>query len=176
MPAKTRSSKKFPIPPYPGTRDKGKESLVKVAAIQFEPHIGNKDYSVREGLKMIAKAGKMGAKLMVLPELCNTGYIYNSREEAFAMAELPLEELPLAAEDRERETGTATLFMLRQGAVTGVKPLVLHVHGRSGGLKINGRISGLPKGVSGSDLVCLLDVGKEETSEIKSALPVRSSL
>ncbi len=26
MPAKTRSSKKIPIPPYPGTRDKGQET------------------------------------------------------------------------------------------------------------------------------------------------------
>ena len=87
MPAKTRYAKKIPIPPYPGTRDKGKESLVKVAAIQFEPHIGNKAYCVNEGLQLIEKAGKKGAKLMVLPELSNTGYIYNSREEAFALSE-----------------------------------------------------------------------------------------
>ncbi len=97
MPAKTRSSKKIPIPPYPGTRDKGKESLVKVAAIQFEPHIGDKAYSVKEGLKLIEKAGKKGAKLMVLPELSNTGYMYNSREEAFAMAE-PVPEGPTTQE------------------------------------------------------------------------------
>ncbi|MCK5011565.1 MAG: hypothetical protein KAS98_13810, partial [Deltaproteobacteria bacterium] len=61
MAAKKRSAKKMVIPPYPGTRDKGKESLVKVAAIQFEPHIGNKEYSVKEGLKLIEKAGKKGA-------------------------------------------------------------------------------------------------------------------
>ena len=97
MPAKKSSAKKFPIPPYPGTRDKGKESLVKVAAIQFEPRIGNKDFSVSEGLKMIEKAGKKGAKLMVLPELSNSGYIYNSREEAFAMSE-PVPDGPTTKE------------------------------------------------------------------------------
>ena len=87
MPARKPPAKKTAIPPYPGKREKGKESLVKVAAIQFEPRMGNKDHSVSEGLKLIEKAGKMGVKLMVLPELSNTGYIYNSREEAFAMSE-----------------------------------------------------------------------------------------
>ncbi len=95
MPTK-RPSKKT-IPPYPGKRDKGKESLIKVAALQFEPHMGDKDYSVHEGLKLIEKAGKQGAKLMVLPELSNTGYIYNSREEAFALAE-PVPQGPTVQE------------------------------------------------------------------------------
>ena len=78
----------IPVPPYPGKRDKGKESLVKVTALQMEPHIGNKDRNVKETLRLIAKAGKEKAKLMVLPELCNTGYIFNSRAEAFALSEL----------------------------------------------------------------------------------------
>ena len=97
MPANKPPAKKTPVPPYPGTREKGKESLVKVAAIQFEPHIGNKDYSVMEGLQLIEKAGKMGVKLMVLPELSNTGYIYNSRAEAFAMSE-PVPDGPTTQE------------------------------------------------------------------------------
>ena len=97
MPDKKRTTKKMPVPPYPGTRDKGKESLVKVAALQFEPHIGNKAHSVTAGLTMIEKAGKQGVKLMVLPELSNSGYIYNSREEAFAMAE-PVPDGPTTQE------------------------------------------------------------------------------
>lgn len=88
MPAKKNNLNKLPIPPYPGVRERGKESLIKVAAIQFEPRIGNKAHSVKEGLKLIEKAGNQGVKLMVLPELSNSGYIYNSREEAFKMAEL----------------------------------------------------------------------------------------
>ena len=97
MPASKPPAKKTAIPPYPGKREKGKESLVKVAAIQFEPHIGDKEYSVSEGLKLIEKAGAMGVKLMVLPELSNTGYIYNSREEAFAMSE-PVPDGPTTRE------------------------------------------------------------------------------
>jgi predicted amidohydrolase len=83
----TAKFQQFPVPPYPGTREKGKESLIKVAALQMEPEICNKDKNIAETLRIIDEAGKMGVKLMVLPELCNTGYIYNSREEAYAMAE-----------------------------------------------------------------------------------------
>jgi len=84
MPSKYQQ---IPVPPYPGTRDKGKESLVKVAALQMEPQIGNKDRNIEETLKMIDLAGKKGVELMVLPELSNTGYIFNSRKEAFSLAE-----------------------------------------------------------------------------------------
>ncbi|RMF93211.1 MAG: hydratase [Candidatus Schekmanbacteria bacterium] len=76
-----------PIPPYPGEREKGKESLVKVAAIQMEPEIANREKNVNESLRLIKEAVKKGVKLAILPELCNTGYIYNSRQEAFACAE-----------------------------------------------------------------------------------------
>ena len=71
MPARKPPAQKRSVPPYPGKREKGKESLVKVAAIQFEPHIGDKEYSVSEGLKLIEKAGAMWVKLMVRPELSN---------------------------------------------------------------------------------------------------------
>jgi N-carbamoylputrescine amidase len=77
----------IPVPPYPGEREPGKESLVKVAALQMEPRIGDKDHNVEATLKIIDEAGAQGARLMVLPELCNTGYIFNSREEAFALSE-----------------------------------------------------------------------------------------
>jgi len=74
-------------PPYPGERVKGKESLIKVAAIQIEPHIGDKDFNLKKMTEFIDKAAHQGAKLIVLPELANTGYIFNSREEAFSLAE-----------------------------------------------------------------------------------------
>jgi predicted amidohydrolase len=84
MPSKNQQ---IPVPPYPGVREPGKESLVKVAALQMEPHICNKVRNIEKTLKIIDEAGKKGAKLMVLPELCNTGYIFNSRQEAFSVAE-----------------------------------------------------------------------------------------
>ena len=87
----------IPVPEYPGKRTAGRESLVKVAAIQMEPHIGDKEHNVLESLRLIDEAGKKGIKLMVLPELCNTGYMFNSREEAFALSEVVPEGLSSSA-------------------------------------------------------------------------------
>jgi N-carbamoylputrescine amidase len=75
------------VPEYPGKRIKGSESLVKVAALQMEPHIGDKEHNVLESVRLIDEAARNNTKLMVLPELCNTGYMFNSREEAFALSE-----------------------------------------------------------------------------------------
>lgn len=75
------------VPPYPGTREPGKECIIKVAAIQFEPHVCDKKHNMDQALGLIEQAGNQGASLIVLPELCNSGYMYNSREEALAMAE-----------------------------------------------------------------------------------------
>jgi predicted amidohydrolase len=75
-------------PPYPGKRVKGKESVIKVAAVQIEPHIGDKDFNLKKMIEFIDKAADEGANLIVLPELANTGYVFNSREEAFSLAEL----------------------------------------------------------------------------------------
>jgi predicted amidohydrolase len=65
----------------------GKEKLLKVAALQMEPHFGDKDWNITESLRMIDTAAAMGAKLMVLPELCNTGYKFNTRKEALSLSE-----------------------------------------------------------------------------------------
>jgi len=43
--------------------------------------------NVERSLQLIDKAVEKGANLVVLPELCNTGYMFASREEAFAIAE-----------------------------------------------------------------------------------------
>ncbi len=63
------------------------ESLVRVACIQFEPRIGEKQRNVERSLELIAAAASKGAQLVVLPELCNTGYVFESRREAFGLAE-----------------------------------------------------------------------------------------
>jgi N-carbamoylputrescine amidase len=76
-----------PISPYPGERETGQESIVKVAALQTEPRIGDKKRNVMEMTAMMEKAAGQGVKLMVTPELSNTGYIFNSREEVFSMSE-----------------------------------------------------------------------------------------
>ena len=70
-----------------------KQSVVRVACLQMEPVVGEKDRNVRRSLEMIAEAADKGAKLLVLPELCNSGYVFNSRDEAFALSE-PIPEGP----------------------------------------------------------------------------------
>jgi predicted amidohydrolase len=67
-----------------GKRD---EAAVKIACIQMEPVVGKKEPNVTRSLELIETAAAQGARLIVLPELCNTGYVFESREEAFALAE-----------------------------------------------------------------------------------------
>lgn len=63
------------------------ESMVRISAVQFEPRIGFKDANVKHSLELIEEAAEKGAKLVVLPEMCNTGYMFNTRSEAFGVAE-----------------------------------------------------------------------------------------
>ena len=65
----------------------GHESEVRVACIQMEPKVGSKQANVARSLEMIGEAAGQGARLMVLPELCNSGYVFETREEAFELAE-----------------------------------------------------------------------------------------
>ena len=63
------------------------ESKVRIACLQMEPHVGDKAGNVERSLAMLAEAAKAGAQLAVLPELCNSGYVFRTRQEAFAAAE-----------------------------------------------------------------------------------------
>jgi N-carbamoylputrescine amidase len=63
------------------------ESPLRVACIQMEPRIGQKAANLARTLQLIAEAARSGAQLIVLPELCNTGYVFASRNEAFDAAE-----------------------------------------------------------------------------------------
>ena len=58
------------------------ESPITVACIQMEPKIGEKEANVARSLEKIGEAAGKGAKLIVLPELCNSGYVFASRQEA----------------------------------------------------------------------------------------------
>lgn len=58
-----------------------------VASIQMEPHVGQKAENVARSIEAIEQAAERGAELVVLPELTNSGYVFNSREEAFSLAE-----------------------------------------------------------------------------------------
>ncbi len=63
------------------------EAKVKVACIQMRPAIGKLEANVAHGIGLINRAAELGAKLIVLPERSNTGYMFQSREEAFALSE-----------------------------------------------------------------------------------------
>lgn len=63
------------------------EAVIKVACIQMEPVVGRKEQNIRRSVDFIMQAAANGAKLIVLPELCNSGYVFESREEAFQLSE-----------------------------------------------------------------------------------------
>jgi predicted amidohydrolase len=58
-----------------------------VASLQMEPRIGQKADNVARSLHLIDEAAAHNAAVIVLPELTNSGYVFNSREEAFSLAE-----------------------------------------------------------------------------------------
>jgi len=53
----------------------------KVAAIQFDPALGEKDNNISSLLRLTEEAARHGARLIVHPELATTGYCWLSREE-----------------------------------------------------------------------------------------------
>ena len=63
------------------------ESAVRIACLQMEPCVGEKDRNLARSLEMIGEAAEAGANLVVLPELCSSGYVFDTREEARLLAE-----------------------------------------------------------------------------------------
>ena len=76
------------------------ESALRVASVQMNPEIGQTERNVARSLDFIAQAAAGGAGLVVLPELCNTGYVFETREEAMALAE-PIPDGPSCRRWRE---------------------------------------------------------------------------
>jgi N-carbamoylputrescine amidase len=60
---------------------------VRVAVGQFEPRVGEKERNVARSLELMDEAAARGAQLLVLPELCNSGYVFESAEELAGLAE-----------------------------------------------------------------------------------------
>jgi predicted amidohydrolase len=60
---------------------------MKVAAVQMDVKILEKDQNLGKALTELERAGRAGAKLVVFPECALTGYCFASRDEAWPVAE-----------------------------------------------------------------------------------------
>ena len=57
---------------------------MRIAAVQFRPEFGNKEKNIKRIIQII---DGIDAELIVLPELCTTGYYFLSRDESAKFAE-----------------------------------------------------------------------------------------
>jgi 5-aminopentanamidase len=67
--------------------DRATSGLVRVAAAQFDPHLGDLAYNLSRIQAMLADAVRAGAKLVVFPECAITGYNFPSIDDARKVAE-----------------------------------------------------------------------------------------
>lgn len=63
------------------------EEKIKIAGVQMEPKIMEKEENLERCIELIRVAAKENAKLIVFPECALTGYCYSSLEEALPFAE-----------------------------------------------------------------------------------------
>jgi len=64
-----------------------KQIPVKTACIQMDLEFGAIEKNTKKTVRLINEAADNGAQLIVLPELCVSGYVFTNREEAFAYSE-----------------------------------------------------------------------------------------
>lgn len=64
-----------------------RENTVRVACLQMTVTIGEKEHNLARSVSLIQKAAAEGAKLIVLPELCNIGYAFANRADVWRLAE-----------------------------------------------------------------------------------------
>ena len=108
---------------------------ITVASLQLEPVIGEAAQNLARSLDMIERAADQGARLVVLPELANSGYVFNSREEALSLAEDAL-------------TGPAVTAWCALAAQRGLH-IVAGLCERAGGALYNSAVAIGPGGVLG---------------------------
>ncbi len=58
---------------------------MKISALQFAPRLLDKEYNLK---KMKQLLSVLKTDLVVLPELCNSGYVFANKEEVFSMFSL----------------------------------------------------------------------------------------
>lgn len=60
---------------------------VRVACCQLAPQVGDKASNLAKTADFIERAAREGARIVVLPELCSSGYVFASRAEARALSD-----------------------------------------------------------------------------------------
>ncbi len=65
-----------------------RERVTRIACLEIEPKITALDENLEKTLSFIEKAASQGANLIILPELCVSGYVFNSRAEAYGCSEM----------------------------------------------------------------------------------------
>lgn len=60
---------------------------VRVACCQLEPQVGRKASNLAKTADFIERAAREGARIVVLPELCSSGYVFESRAEAHSLSD-----------------------------------------------------------------------------------------
>ena len=89
---------------------------MKIGYMQFAPKLGDLAANMNKIDELMPRAE--GAELLVLPELCSTGYRFESREQAFDLSETVADSLyltHLASVCRERNMHIVTGFNERAG-------------------------------------------------------------
>lgn len=72
----------------PAKGDAAHARAFTIACVQMEPRIGAAQHNLATALDRIETAARNGAALIVLPELASSGYVFEDRDEALALAEL----------------------------------------------------------------------------------------
>lgn len=112
------------------------DRILRVASLQLEPVAGEAEGNIANSLSKAGEAIEAGAQLLVLPELTNSGYVLESRREAFSLAE----EVP---------SGPASRAWAKLCADAGVY-LVAGIAEREGGRLYNSAAAFSPKGHIGT--------------------------
>jgi N-carbamoylputrescine amidase len=95
-------------------------SRLKVAVCQYAPRLGRVEENAIVGSEWIARAANAGAKLIVLPELANSGYAFASTEEA-ELASEPAPDGPTLSQwvERCRQLGVWVVAGFSERATSG---------------------------------------------------------
>jgi predicted amidohydrolase len=99
--------------------DRPHPSVVRAVAAQLAPVLGDAPGNRARSLAAIASAAAQGARLVVLPELCTSGYAFTGADEARGLAEPADGETVAAWQEAARAHGIVIVAGLCELGATG---------------------------------------------------------